>query len=130
MEEKCINYFKIKNIFFVCYIKNRWFVAVFIFSIIKCSEKCAHCDWSEWVHYISIKHVPMSLVQAHTIHHTFYKRNKKTCSSSIVELYKHLGILKNTWEVQEALPFGSFFISLIDHLRNRNVAGTSVTHYM
>ena len=117
---------------FLCMLhrKNRWFVAVFIFSIIKCSEKCAHCNWSEWVHYISIKHAPMSLVQAHTIHHTFYKRNKKTCSSSIVELYKHLGILKNTWEVQEVLPFGSFFISLIDHLRHQNVAGTSVTHYM
>ena len=71
---------------------------------------------------------PMSLVQVHTIYHTFYNRNNKTCSSSIVELYKHLGILKNTWEVWEALPFGAFFISLIDHLRLRNVAGTSVTH--
>ena len=30
----------------------------------------------------------------------FYKRNKKTCSSCIVELYKHLGIFKNTREVQ------------------------------
>ena len=27
---------------------------------------------------------------------TFYKRNKKTCSSGIVELYKHLRVFKNT----------------------------------
>ena len=37
----------------------------------------------------------------------FYKRNKKTCSSCIVKLYKHLGIFKNTREVREALAFGS-----------------------
>ena len=40
-----------------------------------------------------------------TIH--FTKGIKKTCSSSIVELYKHLGIFKNTREVREALAFGS-----------------------
>ena len=39
----------------------------------------------------------------------FYKRNKKTCSSGIVELYKHLGIIKNTREVREALACGSCF---------------------
>ena len=30
------------------------------------------------------------------IHDTFYKINKKPCSSSIVEIYKHLWIFKNT----------------------------------
>ena len=34
------------------------------------------------------------------IQDSFYKRNKKTCSSSIVELHKHLGIFKNTREVR------------------------------
>ena len=28
-----------------------------LLAIIKCSEKCARPDWSERVHYISIKHV-------------------------------------------------------------------------
>ena len=41
----------------------------------------------------------------------FYKRNKKTCSSCIVELYKHLGFFKNTREVPEALACGSCFSS-------------------
>ena len=41
------------------------------------------------------------------IHDTFYKRSKQTCSSSIVELYKHLGIFKNTREVREAIVLGS-----------------------
>ena len=36
-----------------------------------------------------------------TIH--FIKEIKKTCFSSIVELYKHLGTFKNTREVREAL---------------------------
>ena len=43
----------------------------------------------------------------------FYERNKKTCSSSIVELYKHLGIFKNTREVREALTLGSCFSALL-----------------
>ena len=43
----------------------------------------------------------------------FGKRNRQACSSSIVELYKHLGIFKNTREVQEALAFGSFFSALL-----------------
>ena len=46
---------------------------------------------------------PTSSVRAREIHNTFYRRNKKTCSSSIAELYKHLGIFKNTREVREAL---------------------------
>ena len=40
-----------------------------------------------------------------TIH--FIKEIKKTRSSSIVKLYKHLGIFKNTREVRVALAFGS-----------------------
>lgn len=32
---------------------------------------------------------------------------KKTCTSFILELYKHLGILKNIREVREALDYGS-----------------------
>ena len=35
---------------------------------------------------------PTSSVRARAIHDTFYKRNKKNFSSSIVELSKHLGI--------------------------------------
>ena len=45
----------------------------------------------------------MSSVRTCAIHNTFYKRNEKTCSSRIVELYKHFGIFKNTREVREAL---------------------------
>ena len=41
----------------------------------------------------------------------FYKRNKKTCSSCIIELYKQLGIFKNTREVRETLACGSCFSS-------------------
>ena len=66
----------------------------------------------------------------------FYKRNKKTCSSSIVEFYKHLGIFKNTREVREALAFGScfsvpislnnalgaFFIPLIIYMKKKKSA--------
>ena len=48
-----------------------------------------------------------------TIQNTFYKRNKQACSSSIVELDKHLGIFKNTREVREALAFGSCFSALL-----------------
>ena len=44
-----------------------------------------------------------------TIH--FIKEIKKTRSSSIVKLYKHLGIFKNTREVRVALAFGSCFSS-------------------
>ena len=43
----------------------------------------------------------------------YYKRDKKTCSSCILELYKHLGIFKNTREVREALAFGSCFSALL-----------------
>ena len=32
----------------------------------------------------------------------FIKGKKRTCSSSIVELYKHSGVFKNTREVREA----------------------------
>ena len=35
---------------------------------------------------------PTSPVQARAIHGTLYERNRNTCSSSIVEFYKHLGI--------------------------------------
>ena len=42
----------------------------------------------------------------------FIKEIKKTCSSSIVDLYKHLRIFRNTWEVQEALTFGLYFSTL------------------
>ena len=31
---------------------------IFYVATIKCSEKCARRDWSERVHYISIKHAP------------------------------------------------------------------------
>ena len=36
----------------------------------------------------------------------FIKQIKRPCSSSIIELYKYLGISKNTLEVREALAFG------------------------
>lgn len=39
----------------------------------------------------------------------FYNCNKKTCSSCIVKLYKHAGTFENTWEVWEALAYGSCF---------------------
>ena len=45
------------------------------------------------------------MFRARTLRNTsalFYKRFKKNCSSSIVELYKHLEIFKNTREVREA----------------------------
>ena len=44
---------------------------------------------------------PTSPVQARAIHGTLYERNRNTCSSSIVEFYKHLGIFRNTREVPE-----------------------------
>ena len=65
-----------------------------------------------------VKPSALYLDKARTLSHTarclfvvvlFYKRNKKTCSSCIVELYKHLGIIKNTQEVREA----SLCISLL-----------------
>ena len=56
---------------------------------------------------------PMSPVQARAIHGTLYERNRNTCSSSIVEFYKHLGIFRNTREVPEALAFGSYFSALL-----------------
>lgn len=37
----------------------------------------------------------------------FIERIKKTSTSFIFELYKHLGILKNIREVREALDYGS-----------------------
>ena len=43
----------------------------------------------------------------------FLKEIKKTCSSSLVESNKHLGIFKNTREVREALTFGSCFSALL-----------------
>ena len=43
----------------------------------------------------------------------FYKRNKKTCSSCIVELYKLVGTFKNTRDVREALASGSCFSALL-----------------
>ena len=46
-----------------------------------------------------------------TIH--FIKEMKKNCSWSIVELYKHLGIFKNTREVQERPTFGLCFSALL-----------------
>ena len=96
-------------------------------DIMKCSEKCTRRDWSERFHHISIKHAPY-VTRVHcwdlmrslrhryeraqfTIH--FIREIKKTCSSSIVELYKHLGIFKNTREVQEALTWGSCFSALL-----------------
>ena len=42
-----------------------------------------------------------------TIH--FTKRNKKICSSSIVELYKHLRIFKNTQGVRKGECFSALF---------------------
>ena len=45
------------------------------------------------------------MFRARTLRNTsalFYKRLKKSCSSSIVELYKHLEIFKNTREAREA----------------------------
>ena len=43
----------------------------------------------------------------------FTKEIKKTCSSSIVELYEHLRTFKNTREVREALSFGSCLSALL-----------------
>ena len=37
---------------------------------------------------------PTSPVQARAIHGTLYERNRNSCSSSIVEFYKHLGIFR------------------------------------
>ena len=47
---------------------------------------------------------PTSPVQARAIHGTLYERNRNTCSSSIVEFYKHLGIFRNTRECQKHSP--------------------------
>ena len=44
----------------------------------------------------------------------FLKKIKKTCSSSIVELCKQLGIFKNTREVREAVAYGSCFSALLE----------------
>ena len=74
-----------------------------IYFIIKCSEKCAPCDWSERVHYISIKHARyVTRVHCRDIMHSAYvistsvrNSRKTTCSSYIVELYKHLGFSKS-----------------------------------
>ena len=41
----------------------------------------------------------------------FYKRNKKLVPRALFELYKHLGIFKNTREVRETLACGSCFSS-------------------
>ena len=43
----------------------------------------------------------------------FIKRNKKTCSSSIVEFYKHLGIFKNTRGVRKSRAEGECFSALL-----------------
>ena len=43
----------------------------------------------------------------------FIKEIEKTCFSSIVELYKHLGIFKNTREVREAPAFDPCFSALL-----------------
>ena len=43
----------------------------------------------------------------------FTKEIKKTCSSSIVELYEHLRTFKDTREVREALSFGSCLSALL-----------------
>ena len=100
----------------------------FIFFKIKCSKKCARRDWSERVHYIPIKHaVYVTRVHCWDIMHAAYvigtsarysryllqKKFKKTCSSSIVELYEHLRTFKNTREVREALSFGSCLSALL-----------------
>ena len=72
--------------------------------------------------YISIKHAPTSQeytveiqctqltssVGARAIHDTLIEE-----INNIVEFYKHLGIFKNTREVQEALAFGSCFPALL-----------------
>ena len=69
--------------------------------------------WSEQAHYISLRHAPyvtsaLLRYNARSLRHRyeraqftihFIKEIKKTCSSSIVELYKHLGIFKNTRQV-------------------------------
>ena len=97
-----------------------------LIHVIKCSEKCARRDWPERVHYISIKHAPyVTRVHCWDITHAayvigtsarnsrFYKRSKKACSSSIADLYKHLGIFKNTRKVRETLAFGSCLSTLL-----------------
>ena len=43
----------------------------------------------------------------------FIKEIEKTCFSSIVELYKHLGIFKNIREVREAPAFDPCFSALL-----------------
>ena len=66
-----------------------------------------------WTFYEIWYTQPTSSVWARAIHDTFYKRNKNACSSGIIELYKHLGIFKNTREVREALAFGSCFSAFL-----------------
>ena len=56
-------------------------------------------------------------VRASVFAFLFYKR---TCSSCIVELYKQLGIFKNTPEVREALACGSCFRHFSRVLKNHS----------
>ena len=76
----------------------------------------AHVKWfygqserAYYLNYFIMRYSARSL--RHRYEHTqftilFKEELKKTCSSSIVELYKPLGIFKNTREEQEALALG------------------------
>ena len=53
-------------------------------------------------------------VQANAIHDTFYKRNKKTYSLYIVELYKHLmGLLRILEKCEKHLPMAHASLALL-----------------
>ena len=43
---------------------------------------------------------------------------KKTCSSSIIELYSHLGIFKNTREVRRSMSRRRVLLALLKYLYN------------
>ena len=100
----------------------------------KCSEKCA--QWlvrtsSLYFHEArALRHTSVLLrYNARSLRHryelaqftTHFLKEKKNCSSSIVELCKHLWIFKNTREVLEALAFGSCFSALPRVLKNSQV---------
>ena len=79
---------------------------VYILSLFFFHKARALCQTS-----VLLKYKPTHERAQFTIH--FIKEIKKACSSSILELYKHLGIFNNTREEREALTFGSCFSALL-----------------
>ena len=79
-------------------------------NIVKCSEKCTRRNWSERVHYISMKHAPYvtrvqcwnivhaatSSVRARAIHDKFYKEIKKFVPQALLSSI-------STWEFLRTL---------------------------